>query len=120
DVKRNVISTPGPACPPPLPHTPMRGEQTGARRPHEGSVLHLLVAQSKVVPDLVDHRLADLLDRLRVGPADRLDVLLVDHDDLGKLPRSHGGLLQLARPLVEPENVAAQFPRYVAGRAGLD
>src|SRR5579872_892900 len=69
--------------------------------------LHFRVGQPKVVPDLVNHRQPDLFDHLCVGTADRLDVVLIDDDDLGQLIRRERGSLEFVGPVIQAEDVSA-------------
>src|SRR5215472_501762 len=48
-----------------------------------------VIVDAEVVPDLVDHRPADLLDDVFLGVADRADGLLVDRDPV----RQHAGVV---------------------------
>src|SRR5579884_2988447 len=81
--------------------------------------LHLGIAQPEMVPDLVDDGQAHLADHVRVGFADGLDVALVDDDHLGQLVRGERGLLELARAVIEAEDVTAELRAHLGGRAIL-
>jgi hypothetical protein len=80
----------------------------------------LSVAESEVVPHLVDHREAHLAHHVLARTTDRLNIVLVDDDDFRQLVRGERRLLELGRPVVKAEDVSAQFGRDLAGRTRLD
>src|SRR5215469_11395639 len=64
------------------------------------------VGDAEVMPDLVDHCPADLLDDLLLGVADRADCPLVDRNPVRKHPRVVRGAAGQRDALVEPEQAA--------------